>query len=265
MNKAGSSVKSLVKALRLLKLFSVSQPEWSISEIGAALGFHKSSIHRLLTTLEAEGFLERIKPPHNVFRLGPQVLRLGGVAIHLADIAKVVRPHLKRLVELTHETSHCCVEDDYQCFYIVKSDSLQSIRIVTHVGQRLPLHCTGVGKALLSGMSVEKIDKVILKRGLPGLTKNSITNRQRLLEELAQIRKQGVAYDREEFELGLRCIAAPIFGNTGKVVAAISIAGPIQRMTQKIMLKYSQYVKEAAVNISKELGFSLDDNSKPKK
>ncbi len=259
-NSSGIAIKSLGKALNLFKLFTVKKSEWSVKEMALALNYHPSSIQRVVTTLETEGFLERPIATRSVFRLGPQALQLANVAVYKSDLRDATRPALTRLVERAQETAHLCVVDRSQCYYIDKAECSRSVRIVTYVGQRLPLHSTGVGKALMSGMSVEEVDKVIAERGLPAFTKNTITDRDRLLSELAKVRREGIAYDFEESEIGLICIAAPIFSWGGKVVAGISVSAPKHRVTKAIISVLAKHVRAAAVEASGKLGhLSLDE------
>lgn len=220
-----------------------------------ALGYHKSSIQRLVSTLEKEGFLERDADGRGGYCLGPQMIYLSNVAGRGADLRRLARPALERLAQLTQETAHLCIVDQSRCYYLDKIDSPRSIRIVTYIGQRLHLHCTGVGKTLLSGMSTTEVDRVIAERGLPGFTSNTLTDRGRLLEELQRIRSSGVSIDDEEFEIGLKCLAAPIFDSKGSVVAAMSISGPSQRLTPETLELYTPYIKEATREVSLRLGY----------
>src|SRR5208283_2818904 len=190
--RTGHAVKSLVKALNLLKLFTPTKAEWALRDMAEALDYHKSSVQRLITTLEGQGFLERIYPSRSRFRLGPILLMLGNVASQSTDLRTVARPFLERLANQTGETSHLCVVDESQCYYLDKIDSQQAIRISTYVGQRLPLHSSAVGKALMSGMTEEEVDRIIAERGLARFTDNTITDRKRLFKELAQIRNEGM-------------------------------------------------------------------------
>lgn len=248
-------LKSVAKAWGLLKLFTAQKCRWSVAEMVKALGYHESSVRRVVDTLECEGVLERVAADQRTYKLGPRLLALAHVAALDNDLQQTARPHLERLAQQTQETAHFCVVDQNQCYYLDKIDTPHSIRIVTHVGQRLPLHCTGVGKALMSGMDEREIDQIIAACGLPGFTPNTITDRLRLLEELEQIRKEGLSYDREEFEIGLRCLAAPVKDASGRVVAAVSISGPSQRITPEVIPQLAQEVKQAALEISTRLGY----------
>jgi DNA-binding IclR family transcriptional regulator len=252
-----ASVKSLVKALKILKMFEFSKPKWTVKELSDTLGYHKSSIQRLTSTLETEGFIERSQEDKARYQLGPQMRYLSNAAIQNVDLRQIARPFLERLSRLTQEVVHLCVVEQLQCYYIDKIDSPRSIRLVTHVGQRLHLHCTGVGKVLMSGMSPSDLDRVIQDKGLPAFTPNTITIRDRLMEELKRIRYAGIAYDSEEFEIGLKCIAGPIINSQGKVIAAVSVSGPTQRLSSRVIDEFSTYVKEAAREISMKLGYQM--------
>ncbi len=254
--KTGGTIKSLAKALRLLKLFTLQRNAWAAEDMVAALGFHKSSVQRILATLENEGFLSRAAPRRTEYRLGPDILFLGNVAEMSLDLRSVARPIMLDLVQRVQETCYLCVADQGQCLYVDKVECSQPIRIINQVGQRNPMHCTGVGKALLSGMTDDAIDRLIETLGLKAHTRNSITDRVRLRQELEAIRRNGIAMDNEELDLGVKCVAAPIKDSSGRVVAAISLSGPTQRFTLPAVRRFEKDIKEAAVAISKALGFS---------
>lgn len=255
-----SNVKSLVKSLRLLKLYTSQRNEWGINDIVRELGYHKSSVQRIVDTLEAEGFLARIMAEKRIYRLGPEILFLGNVAEFNLDIKSVAHPVMTQLVDQVHETAYLCVVDQSQCLYLDKVESSQPIRTVHSLGQRNPMHCTGVGKALLSGMTNEEIDRVIAKRGLKKYTYHTITDRRRLFQEIERVRKEGVAYDNEELNTGVKCIAVPVFNRTGRVVASLSISGPAQRFMPDDVPRLATRVKKAAEEISMKLGFLRENH-----
>jgi IclR family transcriptional regulator, KDG regulon repressor len=259
--RGSSNVKSLCKALSLLKLFTPAKTQWALSEMAQALDYHKSSVQRLVTTLEAEGFLERIEPTRGVFRLGPMLLMLGNVASEGIDLRSAAHPLLLQLVDQTQETSHLCVVDQSQCYYLDKVDSQQAIRISTYIGQRLPLHCSAVGKALMSGMTEGEVEIIIAERGLPGFTPTTITDKKNLFRELTKIREEKLAFDNEEYDIGLRCLAAPVKDSRGQVVAAISVSGPVQRLSMEVVEQYATFVKEAARQVSRRLGYAEENDS----
>jgi IclR family KDG regulon transcriptional repressor len=251
-----NGIKSTLKSLKLLELFTPQKREWSVHDMIEALGYHKSSIQRIVSTLETEGFLKRLQPHRGVYRLGPQVLFLGSIADMSIDLRSIARPIMGQLVERVQETSYLCVLEGDQCLYVEKVECSQPIRIIHAVGKRNPLHCTGVGKALMSGMTEKEVRKIVSQRGLKSYTPNTITKIGDLLHEIEQIRRRGVAYDHEELDLGVKCVAAPIHNHTGKVVAAISISGPTQRFTPKVLPRFEREVMASARTISFELGFA---------
>lgn len=253
--QTGSTIKSLVKTLRLLKLFTPQRNVWTADEMIATLGYHKSSVQRILATLETEGFLSRVAPRRSEYRLGPDILFLGNVAEMSLDLRSLARPIMLDLVQRAQETCYLCVADQGQCLYIDKVECSQPIRIINQVGQRNPMHSTGVGKALLSGMADDAIDRLIEARGLKAHTRNSITDRERLRQELERIRRSGIALDNEELDLGVKCVAAPIRDSAGAVVAAISLSGPTQRFTPAAIRRFEKEVKAASILMSRSLGF----------
>ena len=253
---ANNKVKSLVKSLRLLKLYTSQQSEWRTNDMVRELGYHKSSVQRIVDTLETEGFLARIMADKITYSLGPEILFLGNVAESKLDIKSVARPIMVHLVDQVHETSYLCIVDQYQCYYIETVECSQPIRTVHSLGQRNPLHCTGVGKVLLSGMTNDEIDRVIAERGLKKYTPNTITNRNDLFEEIERVRNEGVAFDHEELNIGVKCIAAPILNRAGRVVASVSISGPSQRFISETIHFFESEVKTAGYEISRGLGFS---------
>ena len=251
----GNGIKSTLKSLKLLELFTALKREWSIPDMIEALGYHKSSIQRIVSTLEGEGFLKRAQANRGVYRLGPQVLFLGSIADMSTDLRSIARPIMAKLVERVRETCYLCVLEGNQCLYVEKVECSQPIQIIHAVGKRNPLHSTGVGKALMSGMTDKEIKKIVSESGLKGFTPNTITKVDQLLHEVEEIRKRGVAYDLEELDLGVKCVAAPIHNHAGRVVAAISISGPAQRFTPKAFPRFEKEVMASARAISRELGF----------
>jgi IclR family transcriptional regulator, KDG regulon repressor len=253
--RGGLEIKSLIKALHLLKLFSPQRGLWTFDEMVAALGFHKSSVQRIVATLEQQGFLSKAVPRKSQYRLGPEIIFLGSVAEVNLDLRSIAKPAMNALVERVQETCYLCVVDRHQCLYIEKVECSQPLRIINAVGQRNPLHCTGVGKALLSGMSREEIDQVIAMRGLKAYTPNTITDRKRLMQEIRMVRKTGVAFDNEELNPGITCLAAPIRNNSGGVVASLSLSGPSQRFAPDAVRRFEDEIRAAAQEISYSLGF----------
>ncbi|CAM2845113.1 IclR family transcriptional regulator [Paenibacillus sediminis] len=246
-------LSSLQNALHILLSYSLDTPLQGITDISNALGLGKSTVHRLVTTLANEGFLVKDKETQK-YRLGYSVLALSGVVTSNLDIYNESLPIVRNLVNKVDETAHIGVLDEGHVIYLLKVECNHLVRFLTHVGRRNPLHCTSSGKVILAHQETEFINNYI-GSDLNGYTKNTITNPKTLLNTLTEIREQGYSTSYEELLEGVHSVAAPIRDYTGKVVAAITIVGPKQRMLQSKAPFFAKHVIEAANEISMQLGY----------
>jgi DNA-binding IclR family transcriptional regulator len=182
------------------------------------------------------------------------LFELGTLVRRKMDVASESREQMHALVESTGETAQLGVLDHVSVLYIRIFESRQAVRMSSSVGSRAPAHCTSVGKALLAYQSVELV-RQFADGGLKRFTANTITSPAALLQELASVRAKGYAVDDEEFEVGLRGIAAPIRDHSGEVTAAVSVAAPVQRMSKKSLQTAIPNVVAAADAISRRLGY----------
>ena len=246
-------LSSVANSIRLTKAFTENESEMGISALATRLGLAKSTVHRLATTLVEYHFLEQNRE-NGKYRLGLALFELGTLVRRKMDTASQSRAQMYSLMEVTGETVQLAVLDHNSVLYIRVLESRQAVRMSTIVGARAPAHCTGVGKVLLAHQSAEAA-RAIIDAGLKRYTPNTITDPEALLEELGSIRARGCAIDDEEIEVGLRCIAAPIRDHTGQVIAAISVAAPVQRMSKKNVQTTVPTVTAAAEAISRRLGY----------
>jgi len=253
-NKAVNTIQSVERAVMILE--QLCQGPVSLSALARELGLNKSTLHGLLQTLVKHAYVQQESETGH-YRLGHRVLALGGAFLEHCDLRETAAPYLRQLVEEHGETVHLVVMDDGQVVYVDKIDSPQSIRMVSRIGRRLPAHCTGVGKAILACLPEERMLSIVSRRGLPRFTDRTITTPEGLAAELARIREEGVAYDREEIEEGLRCVAVPIIGYGQQPVGAMSVAGPAWRMTDEKMAAIAASLKGAAREISRQMGEGL--------
>ncbi|SHI94445.1 IclR family transcriptional regulator [Desulfofundulus thermosubterraneus] len=252
-----NTIQSVERAIKILEY--LCRGPASLSELSRELGLHKSTAFGLLQTLIKHNYVhQEIKTGR--YRLGYRVLALGGAFLEHCDLREIASPYLQQLVNEHGETVHLVVMDDGQVVYVDKIDSPQSIRMVSRIGRRLPAHCTGVGKAILAYLPEEKVQAIVKKRGLPRFTANTITTWEELSAELARIREEGVSYDREEIEEGLRCVAAPLIGYGQYPVGAISVSGPASRMTEEKMSRIAGSLKKVAGEISQQMGADVELN-----
>jgi IclR family transcriptional regulator, KDG regulon repressor len=245
-------LSSVANSLRLIKAFSEDEYEIGISDLAKRLGLAKSTVHRLASTLLEQGMLQQNLD--GKYRLGLALFELGALVRRKMDFTMEARPFLRTLMERTGETVHLAILDHDSILYIITHESKQALRMGSKVGTRAPVPSTAVGKVLLAFQPEEEAERIIA-RGLPASAPNTIVDAKTLRRELALIRARNYALDDEESETGLRSIAAPIRVYPGSVVAAISIAGPIHRMTRKALLGWSREITEAADAISQRLGW----------
>jgi DNA-binding IclR family transcriptional regulator len=246
-------LSSVANALRLTKAFSEQEYEMGISALAARLGLAKSTVHRLATTLVEYDMLEQNRESGK-YRLGLAFFELGTLVRRKMDTATEAQGEIHALADSSGETVQLAILDHLTVLYIRIRESRQAVRLSSGLGSRAPAHCTGVGKALLAFQPAEVVQQVI-DAGLKRHTVNTITEPEALRTELASIRARGYAIDDEEIEVGLRCVAAPIRDHSGQVVAAISVAAPVQRMSKKTVQTTIPSVVAAAENISRRLGY----------
>lgn len=218
------------------------------------MDLHKSMVHRIVSTLQKKGILEQ-NPDNGKYRLGLRLYRLGLVFHDDNQLILLSEPSLKSLTEKTGETSNLVMLDDGMAVYIAQEESSRMIRMFTKPGVKVYPHCSGAGKVLLSEMSEEELRSIIDRNGFPRYTKTTITTRDALLKELKVIRERGYALDCEEREDGVMCIAAPIRDRHGKIVAAISISGPVHRFDKDRMGFLVECVMEEALAVARRLGW----------
>jgi DNA-binding IclR family transcriptional regulator len=247
-------VQVLDRALGILDLLAGESPELGPSEVSERTGLHKSTVHRLLQVLERHRLIEKMAPSGK-YRLGLRLFELGSKAMAQFDLRDRAQPYLKRLVLETGETAHICILDGDRMLSIANVESPRTLRMPSTVGFRTPLHCTSVGKALLAFLPEDERNDLINQCELTDYTRHTITKPARLKAELKLIRQRGYAMDDEEIEEGLRCVGAPVIDHSGRVVAAISIAGPAFRLTEDRIPAVARSVIRAASELSVELGY----------
>ena len=252
----GYILTSVEKALQILKSFSISSPTFSLTELSKVTGLNKTTVLRILRTLEKHKFLEEV-PENSKYTIGVEVYKLGSVFFHNLDLEKKARPHLIKLANELKKTIHLCILNEAKALYLDKIESNeQAVRIMTSKrGAHASLHCTGVGKTLLAFQRDAKREAILNNLELNRFTKNTITDRNVLKKELDKIQKQGYALDLEEREDDVICIAAPVRNMNGNVIASVSISGLAHQVPKKTLKGiYKERLLQAAHTISKAMG-----------
>lgn len=247
-------LSSVTSALHLLKEMSASgESELGISALAKRLGLAKSTIHRLAVTLTAEGFLEQ-NPDNGRYRLGLSLFELGAAVRRRMDVSTLGLPFFGALRDETHESVHLAVLAQTSIMYLYNLESSQAIGMRSSLGARKPAFCTCEGRVLLAFAEPEATTAV-LKEGLVARTPKTNTNPKQLLAVLEEVRQTGYAIDDEESEIGMRGIAAPIRDISRRVIAAVGLAGPVQRLTKKDLRALVPKVVATAEAVSAQLGY----------
>jgi len=246
-------LSSIKRALQILQLFSPHQPELGVIETSKILRVHKSSISRIMGTLAAEGFLEK-DPVSKRYRLGLKLADLGNRALGHYGLRDHARPYMETLGRSTGEIIHLSILDRNEIVYLEKQGEGQALTVSTRIGGRSPAHASAMGKVLLAGLSSKELKDVLSTGPLMRCTPSTITGIPRLLDELDRVRKQGFAIDDEESFSGIRCVAAPISNSHGKVIAALSVTVPKQRMGHQRLKEIRRQIIETAQSISRRVG-----------
>jgi IclR family acetate operon transcriptional repressor len=232
-------VQSLARAFELLETLADAGGEAGLSELADRTGLAPATIHRLVRTLVGLGYLRQL--PSRRYTLGPRLVGLGETAAR--QFGRWATPVLDELVAAAGETANLAVLDGDRAVYVAQVPSRHSMRMFTEIGRRVPLHCTGVGKALLSALPAGESAAIVERTGLPAVTPTTITDPGLLAAELAVARGRGYVLDEGEQETGVRCVAAPVTGPHGS--AAVSVSGPVSRMDDATVARIAPLVVAA--------------------
>jgi IclR family acetate operon transcriptional repressor len=197
-----------------------------VTELAQHLDIPKSTVHNYLSTLEQE---EYVVNRDGVYEVGLRFLELGAYARHREKLFGIAKPEVDRLAAETGELANILVEEHGRGSYLYRARGDKAVQVKAHVGTRVPLHTTALGKAILAHMPTERVDAIVDRHGLGGEASKSISSRAELEQELADVRDRGVAFDDEERLEGLRCVAAPVLNHDNEIIGAISVSGPTNR------------------------------------
>ena len=246
-------INVLDRAFQILDFLSDSQQGCQLADLSRSLKVPKSTVHRILMVLERHRYVRR-ELGDGRFRLGSKALELECSAGAGMDVTQACRPFLQRLVAETGETAHLGVLCDRQVISLANEQSWHTLTPST-IGRNAPAYCTSLGKALLAFLPEEDLNEYLLGQKLESRTANTIIRAEKLKTELGKIRLRGYSIDNEEFEKGLKCVAAAVRNREGQVAAAIGIAGPVSRLGRIRMEAVTESVVKAAAGLSESLGY----------
>lgn len=249
--KAAGSIQVIDRMISLLDALAATPDAASLKQLAATTDLHPSTAHRILAALCAARFVERQEAGN--YRLGIRLLELGAIVKSRIDLREVALPYMQQLQEKIGEAINLGIRRDDEIVYLERTAAGPSlVRVVYLLGGRAPLHLTSLGKLFLAADSPQAVRDYARRTGLPGKTPHSLTTLDGLENELDKVRRQGIAHDDEEAELGLKCVAAPIYDDEGQIVAALSVSAPVDRHVPT----WSEEVKKTALAVSLALGYS---------
>ncbi|HBT40547.1 MAG: IclR family transcriptional regulator C-terminal domain-containing protein [Alphaproteobacteria bacterium] len=249
----GGQVQSLARAISILKALARSDDGMTLTDVALTVVLPPSTTHRLLTTMQHDRIV-RFDQATALWHVGVEAFVIGNAFIRSRDLVVMARPIMRRLMEETGETVKLGIQDDGEVIYLAQVESRETMRAYRAPGTRVPMHCSGVGKALLANQSEEEVNRILQRHGLSKVTDKTLATPVRFRDALGQIRRQGYALDDEEHAIGLRCIAAAVFNEHDEPIAAISVSGPSARISDEKIAGLAGLVTRAAKAIASELG-----------
>lgn len=247
------TVAAVSKALDVLACFRAAET-LTLAELAQRAGQNKSSVFRLLCTLESHGFVQRT--PAGAYQLGLELVHLAYHALNRTDLRQVAAPFMDTLWQAFGDTVNLGALQGNEILYINMIESRYPFRMTATIGSTVPLHSAALGKAIAAHLPSEQLDVILRRDGMPAYTVNTITTWEQLEAELARVRAQGYAIDEEEVELGARCVAVPIFGASGRVIGGLSVSGPTSRIEGRTLQEVCAALAGAGRDISRWLGLT---------
>lgn len=240
--------------MRILEVLT-GQDSCGVTELAKQVEMNKSTVYRFLTALKELGYVRQHESTEE-YSITLKLFELGSAVVARTELWQEAERSMSRLAQQTGETTHLATLDDGQLVYLHKIESQQNLRVamMSRVGHTAPVYCTGLGKVLLSFTDPEVAERMIAETTLHRYTDTTITDHEALKAELETSRARGYAIDYEEHEVGVRCVAAPVFGPNGSLLAALSVSAPSVRLTDERFPEFAELVKAAASEVSARLG-----------
>ena len=247
-------INSIIRASNILKCFHGIKTHFKISEIARQLELDRSTTYRILLSLEKCGLVEKDQKTGE-YSLGLSAFEIGNTYLRRMDFIKISKPIMTELALKVQETVHLAVLSDTEIVYVDKIDSPRTLGVMSKIGQRAPVYCTALGKALLAHLPEDERPRVIDEIHLKPFTSHTITSKKQLIGELKEVRRRGYARDRREIEEDVECLAAPIFNHLGNAVAALSISGPQRKINIPREKIFAGQLMKATGLISSKMGY----------
>lgn len=255
MTETKYTLETLMRGLNILSLYTRETPALTLTEITRATKLNKTTVYRILSTLENAGYLVRDEDTKR-YRPDLKVLQLGFASISSLEVRQAARRYLELLSQQVGETVSLSVLDGADIIYVDRVRNQRIVGVVLGLGSRLPAHCASMGKAILAHLPPSELEDYLDKAVLEPCTSNTLRDHQALKDELSLVRSRGFATNDEELEMGLRAVAAPIWDNSNRVVAAVNITGSTSSISQERLVgDLAEAVRHTAAQISQALGY----------
>ncbi len=247
------NVQTLDRTLDIIELLATKPNGLGVTEIGQILSLHKSTVHRLINALAQRGYIEK-EPKTGLYKIGLKFIEISSLFFHQIELKTEAQPFMRHLAEQLGVTVHLAILDEMDVVYIEKVDAVQSLRMYSQIGKRIPAYCSALGKVLLSGLPRNMQKDILGRIEIKEFTPHTLKDVDELLKQIDMVRTLGWALDDEEHESGIRCIAAPIYDFTGKIIAALSISGDKTTVAPQCDEENSRRVMDTAREISRRMG-----------
>lgn len=247
------NVRVVDRVFDIIEQLAASRTPMGLSDITKSTGMSKSTVHRLLASMCARHYVE--KNTDNTYTIGYKLMDTVSLHINSLELLTEAKPFLTNLMRELHLTAHMGILDGCDVVYLEKLDIYPNTRLYTQVGFRSPAYCSSMGKCLLSCLSGDELEDALYTCDFKKYTPNTITDIREFKRYLKVVRRQGWAMDNEEYQLGHRCVGAPVYDYRGTPVAAISASGSITQLSDSNLELVIQEVKRAAASLSRKMGY----------
>jgi IclR family acetate operon transcriptional repressor len=248
-----AQVQSLTRGLAILECLANAEGGLTLTDIGQRVQLAPSTAHRLLATLERGGYV-RQTGPLGLWYVGLSAFTVGSSFLFNRDFVAESHPYMRRLMEQSGETANLGILDGTEAVFIDQVQCRETMRTIVKLGSRVPLHASGVGKAIFAALPDEQIDAILKVKGLPRITPTTITSPETMWASVRVIRQRGWSFDDEEHLPGTRCVASPIYDEHGEVLGALSLAGPNSRLPDERIKQLGPLVAHTAEEVTRRLG-----------
>ena len=252
--KERGGVQSIARAFAIAEEIARNREGIGLAELSKRVGLHNSTTFHLVKTMVQLGYVSQLADSRK-YRIGRRMFTLAAGALDEIELVSVATPVLEKLTSETGEYSHFAIRSGEQIVVVAKTAGTGIFQMVDRTGAVRPAHATALGKVLLAALSPSQLERYLETCELRKFTAKTIVEQDALLREIEEVRRKGLAFDDGEFDPEARCVAVPVRDFTGRVAGAIGMSGPMWRLSLQALQEKSKYVREAAVELSAELGF----------